>query len=245
VLGTQRIRRIVENLLKHPASYRASDEEVEAFESVAQHPFLVSFPRTGSHWLRMLMELYFERPTLVRAFYYPESRDYLLLHTHDMDLQVQRSNVLYLYRNPVDTVFSQMSYEKEDLDSPDRIAFWSGAYSRHLLKWLIEDDFTTRKTILSYEKMRRDLNSEFAKVTGHFSAFLDPERLAAAESRVSRNEVKSKTTHDDRVVQLKSDYEEKRERFRRDHSTDVWKTVLSTHARMADFFPDHTAETLS
>ncbi len=75
-------------------------------------PVLVSFPRTGSHWLRMTMELYFERPSLVRVFYYPDRTNYLTLHTHDLPgvlpedigADIERSNVIYLYRDPVDTV---------------------------------------------------------------------------------------------------------------------------------------------
>ena len=38
-----------------------------AYEDIT-FPFLVSFPRTGSHWLRMLMELYFDKPSLTRSF---------------------------------------------------------------------------------------------------------------------------------------------------------------------------------
>ena len=66
-------------------------------------PFLISFPRTGSHWLRMLMELYFEQPSLVRVFYYKDNDNYLCYHHHDEDLKlVDKKNVIYLYRDPVD-----------------------------------------------------------------------------------------------------------------------------------------------
>jgi hypothetical protein len=84
-----------------------------------EFPFLVSFPRTGSHWLRMLLELYFERPLLTRTFFFPEKDNYLLLHTHDLELDVKRHNVMYIYRDPVDTIYSQIKYHKED--SKDRI----------------------------------------------------------------------------------------------------------------------------
>ena len=92
-----------------------SPEVLEAFTSNPESTFLVSFPRTGSHWLRLLMELYFERPSLVRVFYYPERTDYLTYHTHDLSLDVQHPRVIYLYREPVATIYSQMQYHGEDL----------------------------------------------------------------------------------------------------------------------------------
>ena len=49
---------------------------ISAFTRDPENTFLVSFPRTGSHWLRMLTELYFERPSLLRVFYYYNRRDY-------------------------------------------------------------------------------------------------------------------------------------------------------------------------
>ena len=107
---------------------------IEKFSANHQNTFLVSFPRTGSHWLRMMMELYFERPSLVRIFYYPERKAYLTLHTHDLNLDVERSNVIYLYRDPVDTIYSQLQYHKEDIYDQERIAFWSDFYGRHLDK---------------------------------------------------------------------------------------------------------------
>ena len=83
---------------------------IEHFISSPASTLMVSFPRTGSHWLRMLMELYFERPTLKLVFYYPEVTDYLAYHTHDLSLDMEHPTVLYLYRNPVDTVYSQLSF---------------------------------------------------------------------------------------------------------------------------------------
>lgn len=130
-------------------------EVIQSFAANPANTFLVSFPRTGSHWLRMIMELYFGRPSLTRVFYYPECSDYLTLHTHDLDLQVERSHVIYLYRNPVDTIFSQLSYHKERLGDHERITYWSDLYGRHLDKWLQQESFTTHKIILTYEALKQ------------------------------------------------------------------------------------------
>jgi hypothetical protein len=104
---------------------------IEAFIENPDSPFLVSFPRTGSHWLRLIMELYFGRPSLVRVFYYPERTDYLTLHTHDIDLDIERRNVIYLYRDPVDTVYSQLNYYKE---SPSMRAILTNGSSESSLR---------------------------------------------------------------------------------------------------------------
>lgn len=200
-------------------------------------PFLVSFPRTGSHWLRMIIEQYFERPLLTRTFFFAEKKDYLLLHTHDMELDVVRENVIYLYRDPVDTIFSQLMYYKEDLDSAERIGHWSDIYGRHLAKWLHEEDFTSKKAVLSYERLRSDAASEFRKLADHFGVVLDGEKLRRALEGSSKEKLKEKTAHDPQVVNLKKDYEMKRAGFRVEHADLIWETLLSGREYLRQDFP--------
>jgi hypothetical protein len=206
-------------------SFRFDEADVERFIANPDNPFLVSFPRTGSHWLRMIMELYFERPMLVRAFYYPQNHHYLALHTHDLALDVERANVLYLYRDPVDTIYSQLRYHQEAPDDTARIIYWSDLYGQHLDKWLCREKTTRQKTILTYEGMKRDLATEFANVTAHFEEALDLARLEAAASRVTKDEVKRKTTHDTQVVQLEDHYQTSRQAFRDRFQALVWETL--------------------
>ena len=95
----------------YEGSMQISDQTIiDKFIANPDNTFLVSFPRTGSHWLRMLTELYFGRPSLVRVFYYSERQDFLMLHAHDLELDVERLRVIYLYRHPVETIFSQLYY---------------------------------------------------------------------------------------------------------------------------------------
>ena len=200
--------------------------KIVRFKANPGNTYLVSFPRTGSHWLRMLMELYFERPSLVRVFYYPERTDYLTRHTHDVELDVERSHVIYLYRKPVDTIYSQLQYHEEDIDNQERIAHWSNLYGRHLDKWLHQETFTQRKTILLYEGLKADLTEEFRNVCRHFDSTLDLERPEAVAERVSKERVKEKTAHDPQVMNLSQIYEEERRRFREEHGEFVWQVVL-------------------
>lgn len=212
------------------------DRFVRAFTEDPDNPFIVSFPRTGSHWLRLLMELYFERPSLVRAFYYPEKSDFLARHVHDVDLDIERRNVIYLYREPVATVFSQLSYNGEDVDDRSRIAHWAGLYARHLDKWLVCETFTNKKTVLCYERMRDDMEREFSAVCAHFGEHLDKERLNRAVRKVSKSEVKSHTGHDNRVVSERPDYRGERERFIENHTAFVRDIVGGQNSELLAFF---------
>jgi hypothetical protein len=204
-------------------------------------PFLVSFPRTGSHWLRMLMELYFERPSLVRSFYYHDRQDYLMLHTHDLELNVERQNVIYLYREPIETIFSQLSYWKEEPDNRERVVYWADLYGRHLDKWLCAERFTTHKTILTYGGMKHDLPGEFHKITRHFNAIFDETKLRVAVSRVTKDEVKNKTEHDPQVIQLGADYAAARARFAEEQGRLVWETLFNNRPSLKRVFADRGA----
>lgn len=208
----------------------------ESFVSDPNNTFLVSFPRAGSHWLRMLMELYFGRPSLVRVFYYPERNDYLTLHTHDLELDVERANVIYLYRDPVDTIYSQLCYYNEALDDRERITYWADLYGRHLDKWLYREQFTLHKTILTYEGMKRDLVTELSKVTQHFGEPIDNERLEIVAKQITKDEVKDKAEHDPQVVQLQESYEVVRGEFWKRHGTIIWDVVISGRPYLAEFF---------
>jgi hypothetical protein len=218
-------------------SIAVTDEEViRRYVEDPDFPFLVSFPRTGSHWLRMLMELYFGRPSLVRVFYFKDRTDYMFLHTHDMGLDVRRRNVIYLYRNPVPTIFSQMMYEKEDIDDTGAIERCAGSYGAHLRKWLIEENASERKAVIRYENMTADLEAEFSKIAGFFSEALDPQRLKRAKETVTKDEVKKKTTHDEKAVNIKGDYGSKRQTFALRHSGLVEEAVFKDAPELKAFF---------
>lgn len=211
-------------------------EVYESFLSNPSNTMLISFPRTGSHWLRMLMELYFERPSLVRAFYYPDKTDYLTYHTHDMELDVEHPTALYLYRDPVDTIYSQLNYHKESPNDKTRITHWSDMYGRHLDKWLHRENFTSKKTVLRYDRLLGDLNAEFSKVTAHFGQSLDLDKLAQASMSTTKQETKRKTAHDPQVVSGRPDYELTRDVFRTHYADLVWSALTNGREHLMDDF---------
>ena len=209
---------------------------IEAFVKDSNNTFLVSFPRTGSHWLRMIMELYFLKPSLVRAFYYFDATEYLTLHSHDKDLDIERENVIYLYRDPVDTVFSQLNYYNEDVNDRSRITYWADQYGQHLNKWLFQENFTKRKSVLTYEGMKEDLAEEFQKVVAHFGQKLDKDRLRLVAERITKEEVKKKTKHDPQVLQLSSCYNDARVLFKQFHSKLIWDALTADREQLCAVF---------
>jgi hypothetical protein len=232
-------RNTISGLREEPGDDTVGIEDpsvIEEFTSDPENTFLVSFPRTGSHWLRMLMELYFERPSLVRIFFYPEETDYLTLHTHDMDLDVERKRVIYLYREPVATIYSQMQYHGVALDDVDRIVHWSDLYGRHLAKWLGEESITEQKTLIRHDRLKTGRANEFAKVCTHFSVRFDADRFERVDEVVTKEKVNEKTRHNPRVIQKGEAYERKRDHFREEWGETVLETVFEDRAWLKEYF---------
>ncbi|MBD3345375.1 MAG: hypothetical protein GF401_09970 [Chitinivibrionales bacterium] len=210
-------------------------EIVDSFVADPHAPFLVSFPRTGSHWLRMVMELYFERPLLTRIFFFHDKRHFLALHTHDLELDIQRRNVLYLYRNPVDTIFSYLRYYKEDSTDFGVIEERAAFYGRHLNKWLLDEDFTKKKTILCFDRLRKNPETEFPKICDHFDRPFDAIRLERCIAQVSKDHVRTKVPDDPRVIDPARDYDRRREAFRSRYGEYVRSIVFKRPELRASF----------
>lgn len=204
-----------------------------------EFPFLVSFPRTGSHWLRMLMELYYETPSLVRIFYYKDARTFTCFHHHDLELQLERRKVIYLYRDPVHTVFSQLKYHMQDHNSIPLIQYWSDLYGKHLSKWLYEEAFTTRKVILRYEDLCSSIEMTFRRLAEFMGDELDTRRLQNAVSQVSKLEVQRKSRHDRQVVNLSETYQAERKDFSEHYSELIIRQVVGNNFSLNSLFNNH------
>jgi hypothetical protein len=207
-------------------SIQITDKDIlNPFITKTDFPFLISFPRTGSHWLRMIMELYFKKPSLVRIFYFYDSKDFTCYHRHDENLDIEHENIIYLYRNPPDTIFSQINYYNNDIDDKNRIIYWSELYGKHLSKWLITENFTTKKTVISYDKMKNNMVNEYNKVCNHFNVDMEADLLANVAIRVTKHEVISKTRHDKRVINRNLQYESLRSEFIIQYSGLIMDTI--------------------
>lgn len=91
-------------------------------KDIWKYPLFISYPRSGSHWLNVIMELYFNRPRLrkSRVTILDKSRkDWMWIHDHDWYLRIidklekgkihPHGKILYLYRNSLDV---EKSYKK-------------------------------------------------------------------------------------------------------------------------------------
>ena len=133
-------KRVINQIMNKEYDIHVTDQAlISSFLSQPDFPWLISFPRTGSHWLRMIMELYFEKPSLMRFFYYKDARDFTCYHRHDVELSIEGCrSVIYLYRNPRDTVYSLVRYHRENARNITRVRYWAQLYGKHLSKWLFD-----------------------------------------------------------------------------------------------------------
>lgn len=236
-MGIHLFKTIVNRVLNPDGSVSVDNPEViKTFTDNPDFPYLVSFSRTGSHWLRMIMELYFEKPSLSRAFYFKDATDFTCYHRHDMELELRRENVIYLYRNPVETVYSQLCYYREDPDDQERRQHWTNLYAKHLSKWLVHDDFTKKKTVITYEGMKSDMHGEIKKICEHFGQDFDPVKLNSVLVQVSKERLKEKTKHDQQVVNLTDAYQNKRDVFREKYGKSIVDDLCSTERGLEKIF---------
>jgi hypothetical protein len=175
-------------------SHVAGRRAIAAYQARPDARYLVSFPRTGSHWLRMICEAYTDRPTLVRSFYDHDNEDYLFLHVHDVELDFVAQDIIYLYRDPLPTVYSTMKYHR--VEGEAEVRKWAGAYRAHLDKWLLQDQFSRSKTLVRYE----DLPAGFERVAAHLGLDYDPARLAHVAEQITLEHVREHTAHDPQVM---------------------------------------------
>lgn len=236
-MGIHSFKKIVSRVLNTDGSVSVNDPEIiKAFTDNSDFPYLVSFSRTGSHWLRMIMELYFEKPALARAFYFKDATDFTCYHRHDMELELRRENVIYLCRNPVETVYSQLCYYKESPDDQDRRQYWTNLYARHLAKWLVHEDFTRKKTVITYEGMKSNMHREIEKICRHFGEDFDPANLDSVLTQVSKDELKKKTKHDQQVVNLTDAYRNEREVFKKQYGDLIIDELYMTEPTLEKLF---------
>lgn len=207
------------------ALYLRRPWDLERFVSNPDNPALISFPRTGSHWLRCVLELYSGRPLLPRTFFCFDSDRYLLYHTHDFDLSFAGRNVLYLCRDAVATVYSQLVFEGRSMDDRATTTKASRGYGLHLSTWLLKRGTDARITALTYERIKKSPETELTKVCDHLGLAFERERMAGVLARVTRELVGTLTPHDRRVVRFDADYEARRRQFRDQMGSLVYRTV--------------------
>lgn len=206
---------------------------VDSFLKDPEFPWLISYPRTGSHWLRMIMELYFGKPSLVRSFYYKNAKEFTCYHQHDEQLDIKNVNkVIYIFRNPVDTVFSNLQYYKEDIEDEQKVKFRAHQYSDHLAKWLIREKFTKNKILVTYEGLKSNLNDEFYKITQFLGEEFNHKKLDKVSKKVSKIDLKRKTRYNTQIVNINSEYDKVRRVFRQSFESQIIEELFGKNPEL-------------
>ncbi|NNE36044.1 MAG: hypothetical protein HKN13_12450, partial [Rhodothermales bacterium] len=206
-----------------------------------QLPLFVSYPRSGSNWINCVMEVYFDRPRLRQeriTYLDPSREDFAWSHDHDLSLDVVHPNTLYLYRDPVDVLFSYWFAEGAP-DVEPFVKWQSRNLRRHLAKYLISSERS--KTYVRYDRFVEQFDKEFAKVARFFRNDLDTEKLEEARNLVSRKSLAERgdqsTSH--RYIGthlLGDDYRRKRQDFRTQFEEQILTEVVTE--TLKPFFDD-------
>lgn len=181
--------------------------------------FYVGVSRSGSHWLRIVLEEYMQGKSPVSNFIAcKDDINVLMSHlndfkgTHDMTLDFEAENVIYLYRNPIDCIFSNLKYDQTTIDNIELIDKYLNIWNKHIQKWVFDEKFTKRKVILSYENLKKDFVKEFSKILVYLNLEVDEKRIILAKETYTKNKIRE-IVHDKKVINNETDYELQRERF--------------------------------
>ena len=194
-------------------------------------PRLVSFPRTGSHWFRYVMEVAVKMPAMVSSYYYPNPDKCWGIHIHDRWLDntdvpptYNLQNVIYLYRDPKDTIYSQLRYDKTIQES------WNGErsesldkevnaiinqYTAHLLRWRFNNSDIKNYLEIRYEDMMKDPFSVFKNVFKFLSLECDDELLRRAIADATKDRIDSLITDRHAMDPLSAYNEQKHKEFKK------------------------------
>ena len=178
-------------------------------------PVFISYPRSGSHWLNGLMELYFQRPRLRHgpASWFPNRNDFMWFHDHDIhsDLEIGHDKVMYLIRDPKDVIFSLLKAEHNEITG-ELVREQIDRLQRHYNKYLNMPSCH----VISYHRMKRVPHEEFAKITDWFDHIFAPITFDRVLQMVSKSKVIDKAV-DKRYFNkdmLSSNYEDERKQFK-------------------------------
>jgi len=203
-------------------------------------PVFISFPRSGSNWINSAMEVYFNRPRLRRGITFlgneAANKPAMWFHDHDYwsNLQLKHNNILYLYRNPDDVIFSSLKSEYRGEINDKNINEQIELLRNNLSKYLVHN---RAKVIVKYEGIKADL-AEFQK----FVLWLEPEaqidmgKIESANKLVNKKDVVARSA-DKRFfgpTLLADAYENERKAFKKQYGSRILSGVITPELK--EFF---------
>lgn len=200
-------------------------------------PVFVSYPRSGSNWVNSLMEVYFGRPRLRQGISFLDKKAAkkapMWFHDHDYhsSLKLSHNNILYLYRNPDDVIFSSLKSEYNGKINPETVGKEVLLLRDNLMKYLVRNQ---ARVILKYEKLKSDL-SEFQKMISWLNPkeSIDMAKIRNANKIVSKQNVVARSADKRFFGQqiLTANYENERSEFKQKYGSFIAKNVITTELK--------------
>ena len=205
--------------------------------NMEKYPLLISYPRSGSNWLNCVLEVYFDRPrlraghpTFIKNF--NKRKDYMWFHDHDIpsDLIISHDNIMYLYRNPDDVIYSLLKAEHPKITDQlvnKQIRLLTNHYNKYLVGNI------KPKVITKYESLKdSNYQTEFSKIIKHLGGKdIDKDKLDAAIKMVVKDQVVKKQI-DKRYFNekmLKKRYEVERKAFKEQYGKRIENQLTSKY----------------
>lgn len=205
---------------------------IENKENFKTH--IVSFPRTGSHWLRMMIEVAFCNSTSIDNFSFDNAPNHITYHVHDLELKDKFDKVIYLYRNPVDTIYSLIKYYQQDIEDKENIKKLTNLYKDNAQKWLLEENFTKEKMFVTYESLVKNKEQELEKIARFLGVEFNKKNIEKTKD-ISRDSVRNKTLYDNQIVNIEKDYKQKKEEFEKENK-DYILNLFFENKNLINFF---------
>lgn len=212
---------------------------------------LVASPRCGGHWVNTMIDVYMKGIS-INEFSFSNKNTLTCVHTHDGRLKEKYLDVIYLYRNPIDKIFSEVMYYHKNrvytrlihynnnIDDRDYMKMQLGFYIEHLTKWLLEEKFTKKKTLITYDNLKNDFENEFIKICDHFEVDVIFEDISKLRN-IKKKDVKKKIvggSEFQRVVNVTEDYERKRHYFTKKHGEYIKDMFVKHGDKLKPFFQE-------
>ena len=184
-----------------------------------EFPRLISYPRCGSHWFRYIMEYTLEMPCIVSSYKFanPNIEDCWGLHIHDRRLDnsdcpptKNLKKVIYLWRNPVDVIYSQLRYDGKlpDIFSPSHIRsldldvkYLIREYANHLQRYRFKNEDIAEFLEITYEQMKENTEAIMIKSMGFLNLKFDKEKLRKVISECTKLKI-SQGIHDKPAIDM-------------------------------------------
>lgn len=201
---------------------------------------LVSYPRTGSHWLRLLIEAYTGFYCYPQRFFSDTNPQKIWgIHIHNRritspdkseGLQDNLKKIIYLYRNPVDTIYSQLKYDKvlkpgwsptdANASLDNEVDILIKEYRSHLIKWKNNAQNCNEYIEISYGQLKNNTPAVLEKIINFIvpNHICNMEHLQKISEKITKETTKKVTLHDphalnDEVINYPELYEYSRKEF--------------------------------